>query len=182
MFRVDEIVHLERIIHYIEQFGRPSSLVFYVRVRLGSHGPACRDVVRKILEVFIEPCRSALGRIGKQNRQKACTVHVFGDGYSGDIEERRREIMRVHMELSRRSLAATPDLIVWSETTYPLAVPAEFDSLYSPAEPLFSLSEFVAELGVPHLVGADEVVQDEKVHLYNSALLFDRHGRISDGD
>jgi apolipoprotein N-acyltransferase len=97
--------------------------------------------------------------------------------------KRQVEIMRVHRALSREALKARPDLVVWSETTYPIPIPEHFDGVKHPEEPLLSLTDVLAGLRVPHLVGADEIRRERRPRarprLYNSALLFDRRGRIT---
>ena len=83
------------------------------------------------------------------------------------------EIQRTLLEQSEYAAQFRPGLIVWPET----AVPG--DALAD--SPTARLIEAVTEHGVPLLAGAMEaVVEDEREHYYNSALLFGTGGRLLD--
>jgi apolipoprotein N-acyltransferase len=130
--------------------------------------------------------------LGDARRQiEIMNVHMGNMALLGDAR-RQIEIMNVHMELSDEAAKEDPELIVWSETTYPFGVPAgttrvppiEWERQYD-VNDRFRLSRFIAGCGVPHLVGINEAWPKDtpdpskagKAH--NSAFLFDAEGDVT---
>lgn len=98
--------------------------------------------------------------------------------YANDVEISRDEAVRqltALQEQSSRLERAGAQLAIWSEGSYPVALPRDFSTDF-PAE---SLGMIRRGIGIPIIVGADtyDVEQDR---LFNSALLLDTSGRVTD--
>jgi apolipoprotein N-acyltransferase len=96
--------------------------------------------------------------------------------YTADGEFSREEALRqlrALQEQSRLLTAAGAQLLVWSEGSYPVALPRSFDADF----PAASLAMIRRGFDTPVIIGANTVdsVADEA---FNSALLLDRAGRV----
>jgi apolipoprotein N-acyltransferase len=76
-------------------------------------------------------------------------------------------------EQSRRLERAGAQLVVWSEGSYPVALPRDFSADFAPE----SLGMIRRDLGIPAVIGA---VMYDQVHddAFNSAILLDVDGRV----
>jgi apolipoprotein N-acyltransferase len=95
--------------------------------------------------------------------------------YTAEGDFSRDEALRqlkVLQEQSRRLAAAGAQLLVWSEGSYPVALPRTFSADFQPASPAMIRRGF----DTPVIIGANTVdsVADEA---FNSALLLDGAGR-----
>jgi apolipoprotein N-acyltransferase len=87
-------------------------------------------------------------------------------------DEAVRELTALQGE-SRRLEQAGARLVVWSEGSYPVALPREFDADFAPDSPAMIRRGF----SVPVIIGADRY-DSARETLYNSALLLGRDGRM----
>ncbi|HLF19072.1 MAG TPA: apolipoprotein N-acyltransferase [Candidatus Omnitrophota bacterium] len=78
------------------------------------------------------------------------------------------DIMEKYKILTRQAALDAPDLIIWPETSFPGYV-GEHDELFD------QLKEFIAELGIPLLLGS--VVREDDRY-YNSAVLISKEGKM----
>jgi len=95
--------------------------------------------------------------------------------YSADADFSREEALRELAALqaqSRRMERAGAQLIVWSEGSYPVALPRDFVADFDPD----SLAMIRRGFTVPLVLGAN-TVESEVGDAFNSALLLDRDGR-----
>ncbi len=71
-----------------------------------------------------------------------------------------------------------PDLVIWSEGVLSHSFPAaRFFYENNPEDE--SLSDFIARMGVPFIIGGITFVNPEKKHYSNSAILYDKNGTYS---
>jgi apolipoprotein N-acyltransferase len=97
--------------------------------------------------------------------------------YTNDGQFSRPEALRQLAVLqleSRRLEQAGAELAVWSEGSYPVALPRDFRADFAPE----SLAMIRRGLSIPLIIGADlyDAARDD---LYNSAILLDRSGRVT---
>lgn len=92
--------------------------------------------------------------------------------------------MEISKELTEKAVEAfheqelEPDLVLWSEGILLHPFPASrFYYLNNPEEE--SLSDFITKIGVPFIIGGLTLVNPEKKHYANSAILFDKEGTYS---
>jgi apolipoprotein N-acyltransferase len=97
--------------------------------------------------------------------------------YSNDPEfspeEARRELTALQEE-SRRLEAAGAELVVWSEGSYPVALPRELTTDF----PTDSAAMIRRGLAGPVMIGAD-TYDSATADVYNSAILLDRGGAMT---
>jgi apolipoprotein N-acyltransferase len=96
--------------------------------------------------------------------------------YSVNGDESREEILRQLSALqaqSRRLQGSGAQLLLWSEGSFPVAVPRDFSEDFPPDSPIMIRRGF----DVPAIIGADmyDAAHDDA---YNSAILLDRNGRV----
>jgi apolipoprotein N-acyltransferase len=98
----------------------------------------------------------------------------FAYSAAGDFsrEEALRQLGALQNE-SRRLAAAGAQLVVWSEGSYPVALPRDFSVDFAPD----SLAMIRRGFDTPVVIGANTVDPDGGA--YNSALLLDRAGRVA---
>jgi apolipoprotein N-acyltransferase len=97
--------------------------------------------------------------------------------YSIDGEFSREEALRqldALQEQSRRLEQAGAELVVWSEGSFPVAVPRDFSADFSPDSPAMIRRGFV----VPTMIGAD-MYDAKHDDAFNSALLLDKSGKVA---
>jgi apolipoprotein N-acyltransferase len=97
--------------------------------------------------------------------------------YTIDGEFSREEALRqltALQEQSRRLEQLGAQLLVWSEGSFPIAVPREFSADF-PAE---SLAMIRRGFSVPTMIGA-EMYDAAREDAFNSALLFDGNGKVA---
>jgi apolipoprotein N-acyltransferase len=97
--------------------------------------------------------------------------------YTNDGEFSREEALRQLaglQEQSRRLEQAGAQLTVWSEGSYPVALPRDFSTDLPPESPAM----IRRGLAVPLVLGAD-TVQSADSNPFNSALLLDQNGRVA---
>jgi apolipoprotein N-acyltransferase len=97
--------------------------------------------------------------------------------YSVTGDESREEILRqltALQEQSRRLQGIGAQLLLWSEGSFPVAVPREFSEDLAPDSPIQIRRGF----DVPTIIGADmyDAARDDA---YNSAILLDRNGHVA---
>jgi apolipoprotein N-acyltransferase len=97
--------------------------------------------------------------------------------YSVSGDETREEILRQLQALqlqSSRLQSAGAEVLLWSEGSYPIALPRDFNGDYPPD----SLATVRRGFDVPTIIGADmyDAVHDEA---FNSAILLDAAGRVA---
>jgi apolipoprotein N-acyltransferase len=98
-------------------------------------------------------------------------------GYSVNGDESRAEILRqltALQEQSRRLQAGGAQLLLWSEGSFPVAVPRDFSEDF----PSDSLVKIRRGFDVPTIIGAD-MYDPARDDAYNSAILLDRNGRVA---
>ncbi|HTB28324.1 MAG TPA: apolipoprotein N-acyltransferase [Steroidobacteraceae bacterium] len=88
-------------------------------------------------------------------------------------EEARRELTALQEE-SRRLEAAGAELVVWSEGSYPVALPREIYTDFPPD----SAAMIRRGLAGPVIIGAD-TYDSTTADVYNSAILLDREGAMT---
>ena len=88
-------------------------------------------------------------------------------------EEAKRELTLLQLE-SQRLEAAGADLVVWSEGSYPVALPREVYTDFPPD----SAAMIRRGLAGPVMIGAD-TYDSTTVDVYNSAILLDRGGAMT---
>jgi apolipoprotein N-acyltransferase len=96
--------------------------------------------------------------------------------YTVDGEFSREETLRelaALQEQSRRLEHAGAQLLVWSEGSYPIALPRNFSADF----PADSLAMIRRDFSVPLVIGAN-TVDDEQEDAFNSALLLDQAGQV----
>lgn len=96
--------------------------------------------------------------------------------YSADSDFSREEALRqlnALQEQSRRLEHAGAELLVWSEGSYPVALPRDFSADFPPD----SAAMISRGFSVPVLIGAN-TVESDAADAYNSAILLD-HGRVA---
>jgi apolipoprotein N-acyltransferase len=96
--------------------------------------------------------------------------------YTVDGEFSREETLReltALQEQSRRLEQAGAHLVVWSEGSYPIALPRNFSADF----PADSLAMIRRGFSVPTLIGAN-TLDDEQQDAFNSALLLDHAGQV----
>jgi apolipoprotein N-acyltransferase len=97
--------------------------------------------------------------------------------YTIDGEFSRDEALRqltALQEQSRRLEREGAQLLVWSEGSFPIAVPRAFDADFSPD----SLAMIRRGFTVPTLIGA-EMYDEAREDAFNSAILLDKDGRVA---
>jgi len=97
--------------------------------------------------------------------------------YTIDGEFSRDEALRqltALQEQSRRLESEGAQLLVWSEGSYPVAVPREFSADF-PAE---SLAMIRRGFSIPTMIGA-EMYDAAREDAFNSAVLLDRNGKVA---
>jgi apolipoprotein N-acyltransferase len=97
--------------------------------------------------------------------------------YTADGEMSREEAIRQLTALqteSRRLQRAGAQLVVWSEGSYPVALPRDFAADFAPE----SLGMIRRGLSIPVVVGA-EMVGTSREDAFNSAILLDGNGRAA---
>jgi apolipoprotein N-acyltransferase len=97
--------------------------------------------------------------------------------YTMDGEFSRDEALRqltALQEQSRRLEQAGAQLLVWSEGSFPIAVPREFRADFPPE----SLAMIRRGFSVPTMIGA-EMYDAAREDAFNSALLLDGHGKVA---
>jgi apolipoprotein N-acyltransferase len=97
--------------------------------------------------------------------------------YTADGEFSREEAIRQLTALqaeSRRLQQAGAQLVVWSEGSYPVALPRDFRADFAPE----SLGMIRRGLNIPVVVGA-EMVEVTREDAFNSAILLDSDGRAA---
>jgi apolipoprotein N-acyltransferase len=97
--------------------------------------------------------------------------------YTIDGEFSRDEALRqltALQEQSRRLEGQGAQLLVWSEGSYPVAVPREFSADF-PAE---SLAMIRRDFSIPTMIGA-EMYDAAREDAFNSAVLLDRNGKVA---
>jgi apolipoprotein N-acyltransferase len=97
--------------------------------------------------------------------------------YTADGEFSREEAIRQLSALqaeSRRLQQAGAQLIVWSEGSYPVALPRDFAADFAPE----SLGMIRRGLSVPVVIGA-EMIDEAREDAFNSVILLDRDGRAA---
>jgi len=97
--------------------------------------------------------------------------------YTIDGEFSRDEALRqltALQEQSRRLESQGAQLLVWSEGSYPVAVPREFSADF-PAE---SLAMIRRGFSIPTMIGA-EMYDAAREDAFNSAVLLDRNGKVA---
>ena len=97
--------------------------------------------------------------------------------YTIDGEFSRDEALRqltALQEQSRRLEKAGAQLLVWSEGSFPMAVPRDFSADF-PAE---SLAMIRRGFSVPTMIGA-EMYDAAREDAFNSAILLDRNGKVA---
>jgi apolipoprotein N-acyltransferase len=97
--------------------------------------------------------------------------------YTADGEFSREEAIRQLSALqaeSRRLQQAGAQLVVWSEGSYPVALPRDFTADFAPE----SLGMIRRGLNVPVVIGA-EMVDVAREDAFNSVILLDRDGRAA---
>jgi apolipoprotein N-acyltransferase len=97
--------------------------------------------------------------------------------YTIDGEFSRDEALRqltALQEQSRRLEREGAQLLVWSEGSFPIAVPRAFDADFSPD----SLAMIRRGFSVPTLIGA-EMYDEAREDAFNSAILLDKDGRVA---
>jgi len=98
----------------------------------------------------------------------------FAYSVTGEVarEETLRQLAALQ-EQSRRLQQGGAELLLWSEGSYPIAVPRDFRTDFSPD----SLARIRRGFDVPTIIGADmyDAAHDDA---YNSAILLDRSGRV----
>jgi apolipoprotein N-acyltransferase len=97
--------------------------------------------------------------------------------YTNDGEFSRQEALRQLAALqveSRQLEEAGAELAVWSEGSFPVALPRNVRADFAPQ----SLAMIRRGISIPLIIGANmyDAARDE---LYNSAILFDRDGRVT---
>ena len=95
--------------------------------------------------------------------------------YTADGEFSREEALRelsALQEQSRRLVQAGAELVVWSEGSYPVALPRDFSADFPPDSPAMIRRGF----DTPVVIGANTVDPGQE-DAFNSALLLDRSGR-----
>jgi apolipoprotein N-acyltransferase len=97
--------------------------------------------------------------------------------YSVTGDESREEILRqlnALQEQSRRLQGNGAQLLLWSEGSFPVAVPRDFSEDFAPDSPIQIRRGF----DVPTIIGADmyDAAHDDA---YNSAILLDRSARVA---
>jgi len=99
----------------------------------------------------------------------------FAYSASGEISrEETLQQLTALQEQSQRLQRAGAQLLLWSEGSFPIAVPRDFSMDFSPD----SLARIRRGFDVPTIIGADmyDAVHDDA---YNSAILLDGSGRVS---
>jgi apolipoprotein N-acyltransferase len=97
--------------------------------------------------------------------------------YTADGEFSREETLRelaALQEQSRRLERAGAQLVVWSEGSYPIALPRNFDADFAADSP----AQIRRGIAVPLVIGANTVEGAEE-NAFNSALLVDDRGLIT---
>jgi apolipoprotein N-acyltransferase len=97
--------------------------------------------------------------------------------YTNDGQFSRQEALRQLSALqfeSRRLQQAGAELAVWSEGSYPVALPKDFSEDFAPE----SLAMIRRGLSIPVIIGAD-MYDAKRKDLYNSAILLERGGRVA---
>jgi apolipoprotein N-acyltransferase len=97
--------------------------------------------------------------------------------YTIDGEFSRDEALRqltALQEQSRRLEHAGAELLVWSEGSFPVAVPRDFSADFSPD----SLAMIRRGFSVPTIIGAD-MYDAAREDAFNSAILLDRNGKVA---
>jgi apolipoprotein N-acyltransferase len=97
--------------------------------------------------------------------------------YTIDGEFSRDEALRqltALQEQSRRLEREGAQLLVWSEGSFPIAVPRAFDADFSPD----SLAMIRRGFSVPTLIGA-EMYDEAREDAFNSAILLDKDGKVA---
>jgi apolipoprotein N-acyltransferase len=97
--------------------------------------------------------------------------------YTIDGDFSRDEALRqlsALQEQSRRLEQAGAELVVWSEGSFPVAVPRDFSADFSPDSPAMIRRGFV----VPTMIGAD-MYDAQHDDAYNSAVLLDKSGKVA---
>jgi len=77
-------------------------------------------------------------------------------------------------EQTRRLERSGAQLVVWSEGSYPVALPRDFNADFPPASPAM----IRRDIGAPVVIGAD-TYDSARDAVYNSALLLDRDGKLA---
>ncbi|MGA2711098.1 MAG: apolipoprotein N-acyltransferase [Steroidobacteraceae bacterium] len=88
-------------------------------------------------------------------------------------QEARRQLAALQAE-SRRLEQAGAELAVWSEGSYPAALPRDFKADFPPD----SAAMIRRGLSIPIIIGAD-MYDAARNEIYNSAILLDRSGRVA---
>jgi apolipoprotein N-acyltransferase len=97
--------------------------------------------------------------------------------YTIDGEFSRDEALRqltALQEQSRRLERAGAQLLVWSEGSFPVAVPRDFSADFSPD----SLAMIRRGFAVPTIIGAD-MYDAAREDAFNSAILLDKNGKVA---
>jgi apolipoprotein N-acyltransferase len=99
----------------------------------------------------------------------------FPYNISGEFsrEEALRQLNALQ-EQSRRLEQAGAELVVWSEGSFPVAVPRDFSADFSPDSPAMIRRGFV----VPTMIGAD-MYDAQHDDAFNSAVLLDKSGKVA---
>ncbi len=97
--------------------------------------------------------------------------------YTADAEFSREEALRelsALQEQSRRLVRAGAEVVVWSEGSYPVALPRDFSIDFPADSPAMIRRGF----DTPVIIGANTVAPGEE-NAFNSALLLDRSGQAA---
>lgn len=97
--------------------------------------------------------------------------------YTADGDFSREEVLRqlsALQEQSRRLERAGAQLLVWSEGSYPVALPRDFSADFPPD----SLAMIRRDFDTPLIIGANTIDNDSD-NAFNSALLLDRTGHVT---
>jgi apolipoprotein N-acyltransferase len=97
--------------------------------------------------------------------------------YTIDGEFSRDEVLRqltALQEQSRRLERAGAQVLVWSEGSFPVAVPRDFSADFSPD----SLAMIRRGFAIPTMIGAD-MYDAARADAFNSAILLDKNGKVA---
>jgi apolipoprotein N-acyltransferase len=105
------------------------------------------------------------------------SLHTPNFAYTIDGEFSRDEALRqltALQEQSRRLERAGAQLLVWSEGSFPVAVPRDFGADFSPD----SLAMIRRGFAIPTMIGAD-MYDAAREDAFNSAILLDKNGKVA---
>jgi apolipoprotein N-acyltransferase len=137
---------------------------------------ACGTILAAALIFGVIRMRQIDETVAQAPRLKVGLVQPnFAYTIDGDFsrEEALRQLNALQ-EQSRRLEQAGAELVVWSEGSFPVAVPRDFSADFSPDSPAMIRRGFV----VPTMIGAD-MYDAQHDDAFNSAVLLDKSGKVA---